>query len=123
MQEFRDIINKCELFDPGYIGAEFTWCNNHVNGEMIWERLDRFLMDAEMQNKCSSVKVFHLPCVASDHRPIMVEWHEDRRAERNRGTLKIKRFEEMWVKYEDCKNIVRSVWQECGHRRHNSIIG
>lgn len=42
MQEFRDIIDQCEVHDPGYIGADFTWCNNPLNSETIWERLDRF---------------------------------------------------------------------------------
>ena len=27
MAEFRDCLNRCELFDLGFIGQKFTWCN------------------------------------------------------------------------------------------------
>lgn len=102
LQEFRETIDRCELYDLGYIGADYTWYNNHTNSEVVWERLDRFLLNCEMQNKCSILKVHHLPLIASDHCPIMAEWLEDR-IDSRRLARRPKRFEEFCI--------VREVWQ------------
>lgn len=110
LREFREVIDYCGVMDPGYIGPKFTWCNNHVNHGIIWDRLDRFLINPAMSNKCYSFKVFHLGHIASDHRPLLAEWKEEPPDGARLHRSRPRRFEEVWTKYEDCREIVKQVW-------------
>lgn len=118
MQEFQDVIDSYGLIDPGYIGPNYTWCNKHFNSDIIWERLDRFLLNSEMQDKCNLVKVDHLALIASDHKPLLAEWMEDKP-----GLVKNRpwRNEEVWTKYGECKDIVHQVWQDSNHQVNTTI--
>lgn len=40
----KKAIDFCQLIKSGFTGPEFTWCNNHVNDDIMWERLDRLLL-------------------------------------------------------------------------------
>ncbi|CAL5438392.1 unnamed protein product [Camellia sinensis] len=51
---------------------KFTWCNNrHL--ELIKERLDRAFANGEWAQSFPNAKVYTLPCMASDHLPILVD--------------------------------------------------
>lgn len=105
MQEIRDVIDECGLSDPGFIGPKFTWSNNQFNGEIIWERLDRFLINVSLQLHCSMFKVCHMPRLASDHRPAIAEWDYDSVTSSRVDQYRPRRFEEAWCKYADCREI------------------
>lgn len=77
MQDFWEAMDMCGLIDLGFIGSKFTWCNHHVNSDTIWERLDWFLLNNELQEKCSLIKIHHLAFLASDQRSLQAEWQED----------------------------------------------
>lgn len=110
MREFRETIDACEVFYLGFSGPKFTWCNNHDNHGLIWERLDRFLINPTMQNRCSMFKVLHLAMSSSDHRPLLAEWKEEPPDTRTLKHKRPRRFEEVWTKYEDCREIVKQAW-------------
>lgn len=111
MREIREAIDVCEVFDPGVTGPKYTWCNNHVNHGVIWEKLDRFLINPNMKSRCSVFRVHHLARVASDHRLLLVEWKEEPLDPRKETLRRPKRFEESWTKYDVCREIVEQVWQ------------
>lgn len=119
MRDFREVIDWCAVRDPSFIGPEFTWCNNHVNSELIWERLDHFLLNMEILDHYSIAKVLHLPFLASDHKPILAKWTEDIREDMIPNFHRPKRFEEAWARYEECHEIVQQVW----HERRNQVSG
>lgn len=77
IKDFRDSINSCGLLYPGYIGPDFTRCNNHFQTDLIWERLDIFFLNNEMQMRCRWFKVWHLALLASDHQHILAEWTDE----------------------------------------------
>jgi len=87
--EFYDIINLFDLFDPfrvrqgGQQGGqrEYTWSNNAGS---IRSRLDRFYapLDSEM------AEIKHLNSNLSDHRPVQLKF-QSRKQERGQGCWKL----------------------------------
>lgn len=119
MQDFREVIDMCNLMDPGYIGDDYTWCDRRFSNHPIWERLDRFLINIEMNQLQSFLVVRHLEFLASDHRPILADWCD------NRGNISLQkkncnplRFEESWTRFDGCRKIISRVWN--GHGDINS---
>lgn len=43
MDDFKEMVEACELMDLDFKGPPFTWCNNCEGEERISKRLDRFL--------------------------------------------------------------------------------
>ncbi|XP_075483551.1 uncharacterized protein LOC142523704 [Primulina tabacum] len=60
MTAFSDTINGCLLSDLNFKGDKFTWCSKRHNGDNIFERLDRFLGNAEWQMLFPLAEVTHL---------------------------------------------------------------
>lgn len=42
MEDFRDVLQDCDLTDLGFKGPQFTWWNGRDNSNSISERLDHF---------------------------------------------------------------------------------
>lgn len=111
MRNFRDTIDDCGLMDPGFSGPMFTWYNNHVPQDLIWARLDRFLINYPMMSRSSRLSIHHLAKLASDHRPILADWKEEPPDQGKHLNGRPKRFEEVWTKYAECREIVEQVWR------------
>ncbi|KAJ8423471.1 hypothetical protein Cgig2_013514 [Carnegiea gigantea] len=47
IDNFREAFLDNGLFDMGFTGYEFTWCNYQINGVVLDERLDSFCADME----------------------------------------------------------------------------
>ncbi|XP_060210412.1 uncharacterized protein LOC132637319 [Lycium barbarum] len=43
--DFAACMNRCGLEDAGFVGSNYTWCNNRRLGKRIWKRLDRIIID------------------------------------------------------------------------------
>lgn len=43
--EFIDVIEASGLADLGYNGEYLTWCNNRVDEERVWKRLNRAIVN------------------------------------------------------------------------------
>ena len=80
MEDFRECIESCTLTDVGFAGPEFTWCNNQQGEARILACLDICLFCA--RNSDVNAKIRHLPRVASDHAPLLVDFYQN-----NRGVL------------------------------------
>jgi hypothetical protein len=72
MEVFRDTLEDCNLCDLGYVGARFTWCNNHEDASFTKERLDRAVATPSWCAKFGEVDVFILAAQNSDHCPLFV---------------------------------------------------
>lgn len=59
MNKFKDMIDHCGIRDAGYSGDQFTWFK-HFHRDYIWERLDRFLLNIEMDQLCAFFEIHHL---------------------------------------------------------------
>ena len=101
MEQFREVLDKCNLLDLGFLGNKLTWSRTYPNGGMVWERLDRAVCTTEWYDLFLSTSVQTLTCVSSDHNPICIQLEEI-----EVKTLRPWQFEQMWLKDSGCKETV-----------------
>ncbi|RVW95287.1 Transposon TX1 uncharacterized 149 kDa protein [Vitis vinifera] len=103
MRRFLEIIEDLELKDVPLVGGPFTW-NGGVNNQ-TFSRLDRFLINEGWDNHFGDVRQCVLPRPVSDHFPILLDVGGGRR-----GPSPF-RFENMWLKVEGVKELMKSWWE------------
>ncbi|XP_034674249.1 uncharacterized protein LOC117905435 [Vitis riparia] len=103
MRKFAETVNDLGLVDLPLQGGECTWKGGQNN--QTWARLDRFLVSPCWLDQFSGINQWRLPRPVSDHFPIMLVGGGIRR-----GPTPF-RFENMWLKAEGFKELVRSWWQ------------
>ncbi|XP_042964661.1 uncharacterized protein LOC122298885 [Carya illinoinensis] len=97
-----------ELFDVGWTGSKFTWCNKHRDATFTVERLDRGLANKEWLDCFKSVKVENLVARSSDHRPLCFSYGHQ--APFFKGGHQFFKYEVAWGKDEGCRQLIREVW-------------
>ena len=107
MEGFRECLSNCGLFDLGFVGQRFTWCNGRIGEQRTLVRLDRMVANKEWLNLFPEVKVVHRSVVASDHclLSLSLRMRKPRKVARKRFM-----FEEMWTREEGCREVVERAW-------------
>jgi hypothetical protein len=77
MEEFRDTLSSCDLYDIGFHGLPFTWDNGRSGNANVRVRLDRAVADLLGRDDFDDAQVSHLVSSRSDHCPILVELKRD----------------------------------------------
>ncbi|KAJ9680532.1 hypothetical protein PVL29_019761 [Vitis rotundifolia] len=95
-------------------GGPFTWTGG-LNG-LSRSRLDRFLISEEWENRFSGVIQCSLPRPVSDHYPILLDGGGVRR-----GPIPF-RFENMWLKENGFKDLLKGWWQGFNYSGSYSFI-
>ena len=72
MAEFRDCLNRCELFDLGFIGQKFTWCNGWDGEQRTKIRLDRMVTNEDWLRLFPKARVSHVAISIYDHCQLML---------------------------------------------------
>ncbi|KAL6335467.1 hypothetical protein AAG906_029710 [Vitis piasezkii] len=103
MRRFAQVMDDLELIDLPLQGGSFTWSGGLYN--QAWARLDRFLVSPRWLDQFSNVTQKRLSRPISDHFPITIEGGGKRR-----GPSPF-RFENMWLRVEGFKDLLRSWWQ------------
>ncbi|RVW77597.1 LINE-1 reverse transcriptase-like [Vitis vinifera] len=103
MRRFAQVMDDLELIDLPLRGGSFTWSGGLYN--QAWARLDRFLVSPRWLDQFSNVTQKRLSRPISDHFPITIEGGGKRR-----GPSPFK-FENMWLRVEGFKDLLRSWWQ------------
>ena len=114
MRRFSQVTDELELKDFPMQGGLFTWRGGPNNGRMA--RLDRFLITEEWECQFGKVIQSILPRPISDHAPILLEggtWLN--------GPSPF-RFENMWLKVEGFKELIRDWWQSFEFRGTHSYV-
>ncbi|XP_028550871.1 uncharacterized protein LOC114579679 [Dendrobium catenatum] len=107
VQDFNNFISSCDLHELKFIGPRYTWCNNKTGGARIMERLDKCFLNSAALLSIINPVVKHLPRIASDHCPILVNLFNP--------TIRRKRFikyEEVWSSYAASTGIVKNSWNK-----------
>ncbi|XP_021802373.1 uncharacterized protein LOC110746460 [Prunus avium] len=105
-----DWIDRNQLIDLGFIGAQFTWCRQNDNGVLTWERLDRGLSNIDWRHKFPEAFVRHLPRVKSDHCPLLISLQSSHLPCAN---VKPFRFQAMWLLHPTFRSFVAEKWADC----------
>ena len=105
MEQFREVLDECNLLDLGFSRNKFTWSRTYLNGGMVWEQLDQAVCTAEWYDLFPSTSVQTLTCVSSDHSPICIRLEEI-----EVKTLRLWRFEQMWLEDSSCKEAMEWTW-------------
>ena len=106
MRRFADMVDELRLVDFPLQGGEFTWSGGPNN--QSWARLDRFLVSSSWLDHFNGVFQSRLPRPISDHFPVLLVGGGIRRG------LSPFRFENMWLKVEGFKDLIRSWWRGDG---------
>ncbi|KAH6776562.1 hypothetical protein C2S52_014123 [Perilla frutescens var. hirtella] len=101
MMDFGDAISDCQLLDPGFDGAWFTWERPSTG---LRERLDRVLLGQFWMSVFAITRVTHLSRHTSDHAPLLASYDSsptpDARVELSRCVaeyvLRTRREEDFW---------------------------
>ncbi|XP_057444580.1 uncharacterized protein LOC130736815 [Lotus japonicus] len=106
---FHQVITECNLQDLGFSHPIYTWSNNRPLPHTIEERIDRALANSNWQQSWKSIQVTHIPRFDSDHSPITISCSLKQKKKRKR--VRLYRFEEMWLKDADCKEVIATSWR------------
>ncbi|RVW38638.1 LINE-1 reverse transcriptase-like [Vitis vinifera] len=102
MRRFSEVIGELGLRDSPLTGGPFTWIGG-LNSQAA-SRLDRFLISDQWEDHFSAITQSALPRMVSDHSPIVLE-----AGGFSSGKIPF-RFENMWLKIDGFKDLVRSWW-------------
>ncbi|XP_028091500.1 uncharacterized protein LOC114291824 [Camellia sinensis] len=106
--KFKECMDHCGMLDLGFSGPKFTWTNLRNTGALIRERLDRAWNNHDWQLLFPETKILHLPCIHSDHCPILLNTHPLPSNNVNRPF----RFETIWFSDPSLFSVVRDSWAQ-----------
>ncbi|XP_034229350.1 uncharacterized protein LOC117638326 [Prunus dulcis] len=106
LAEFNDFINLCEVISLSATGVPFTWCNGHKDASVIYERLDRVLVNPNWLNLYPNCVLQNLPIIRSDHGPISLSCTTKNKSNNSRSF----KFEAMWLSHPDFPRIFNQAW-------------
>ncbi|GAA0138878.1 hypothetical protein LIER_00536 [Lithospermum erythrorhizon] len=97
MDNFRQVVTDCGLFDVQYVGFHYTWCNSFKSPNSTKPRLDRGLASKSWMDRFPQAKLTHLSINTSDHLPIFLSIGDQ--------TLG-------WCLYESSREVVQKAWDK-----------
>ncbi|XP_075653882.1 uncharacterized protein LOC142624234 [Castanea sativa] len=109
IENFRECLKDTGLRDLRYTGSWFTWAGERRGYGCIWERIDRALGTIEWRNKFLQARLFHIANLASDHCVLLLRLDQCARQADKR--VKLFHFEAMWLKHEQCEEVVKEAWE------------
>lgn len=104
---FKKFIFENKLFDLGFSGPYFTWCNAQIGFAHKWTRLDRFLANINWLLSYKEYSNHHLSHTNSDYSPLFLNVRNSSKFSNN-----IFRFENIWLNYEGCHDSVFRAWSD-----------
>ena len=103
MEEFRDCLLRCSLFDAGFVGSSFTWCNNQHGEGRILARLDRCLVNDSGFDL--QLQVSHMARFNSDHSPLLLCITKP-----NVDGPRPFKFLDVWLENGGCLSVIKNSW-------------
>lgn len=111
---FREMVDVCGSHDLGFEGRSWTFEKRVAGGSYCRVRLDRALASPDWSARFPAASVHHLSAVASDHIPILLQWHRKRARQRRKGRF---RYEVMWETHVEFSDML-----SCYHK-HGQVRG
>ncbi|XP_074299353.1 uncharacterized protein LOC141630431 [Silene latifolia] len=110
LQPLLQVVQDCQLDDLSARGAFYTWSNKHEDGEKIYSRIDRVLINDDWAIMFSDSYVHFLPEGMFDHCPCLINF--DGSVQRKGAPFK---YFNMWSMAPDYPDIVKEGWNLVCH--------
>ncbi|KAK2662512.1 hypothetical protein Ddye_001086 [Dipteronia dyeriana] len=112
IENFRAVLDDCDLQDLGFTGSVYTWSNKKTDTDLVQERLDRCVSDFQWRNLFPASRVRHLEFWRSDHRPILLEVSGSQNFYYDQNVPWQRQFhvEECLADHAECEKIVKRAW-------------
>ncbi|XP_019151927.1 PREDICTED: uncharacterized protein LOC109148646 [Ipomoea nil] len=104
--DFVNWINEEGFVDMGYSGPKLTWVKHESTDGAKGARLDRAMCNLEWRGRYPEAVVEHLPCVASDHAPLLIRLYGRQCSNR----LNFFHFQAAWITHQDLQQVVGRIW-------------
>ena len=114
MRRFAFVLDDLGVRDLPLQGGPFTWSGG-TNGQTM-SRIDRFLVSGDWESYFNRITQSTLPRPVSDHFPILLD------SGGIRSGPSPFRFENMWLKTEGFKDLLKGWWQGLSVRGSASFI-
>ena len=108
IDNFWDSFINAGLYDLGYSGYDFTWCNYQQNGVVVEERLDWFCADTKWSLLFPKASASHIDFELSDHFPFLLKCRPN--VNKNGDRQKLFLFDNMWITDPSCTGVISSSW-------------
>ena len=108
--KFAAVLEACELLDLGADGQKFTWFRKCSGVRTMAKRLDRALSNLAWRHEFPEAFLENLPCLHSDHAPILLRLGCDQGVYRDRPF----HFQAAWVMHPDYTPLVQEAWEGGG---------
>ncbi|KAH6767718.1 hypothetical protein C2S52_018701 [Perilla frutescens var. hirtella] len=102
MMDFGDAISDCQLLDPGFDGAWYTWERPSTG---LRERLDRVLLGEFLTSVFAVTRVTHLSRHTLDHASLLVRCQFLDQIPKSSF-----RFQNMWIRHHTFRDTVIQEW-------------
>ncbi|XP_074300217.1 uncharacterized protein LOC141631449 [Silene latifolia] len=109
MNNFRDVVDECELRDISYEGYEFTFDNGQSGDDNRQSRTNKAMATDAWFDLFPYGRLFHLNREWSNHAPLKVVF--DGRIREEGGSRRKFRFEHVWVGEEGCEATTKRAWE------------
>ncbi|XP_019164319.1 PREDICTED: uncharacterized protein LOC109160487 [Ipomoea nil] len=103
---FGDAVVDCGLQDLPFSEYQYTWVRSWGRSYMVEEKLDRILVTEDWRTLFAEATTCSLPCVYSDHMPLLLTPVAAVNAVRRKRFL----FDNMWLREDGCREIVAHSW-------------
>ncbi|KAL6190194.1 hypothetical protein ACLB2K_036592 [Fragaria x ananassa] len=107
MLNFCEFLNNSGLVSLKASGLPFTWTNKHVDDSVIFERLDRAVVNSNFLNMFPNAILENLPIISSDHGPIYLNLSPPKKR-----VPRPFKFEAIWFSHPSFSSLVDRVWNK-----------
>lgn len=104
--DFLSFLSASQLFDAGFTGSFFTWCNNQNGAARISKRLDRLVLNVECAD-AFTISVSHLSCDLLEHPSLIISV-----AMRLDNKPRPFRFLDIWTSHSQFLHLVQKFWKQ-----------
>ncbi|CAM8939724.1 unnamed protein product [Rhodiola kirilowii] len=108
MENFRSVLNDCNLNDLGFSGYPFTFSNRRSGDAEVRARLDRAVVSSGWRRLFPEAGVRHVQLHSSDHLLLVLDTE-------GRCTMyrkKLFRFEAMWLDHGEFSSMMDDFWND-----------
>ncbi|XP_030970964.1 uncharacterized protein LOC115991409 [Quercus lobata] len=107
MEDFRECLSKCGLFDLGFVGHRFMWCNGRAGEQRTKLQLDRMVASESWIKLFPEASVHHFSMSISNHclLTLFLHWRQPHKPVRKRFF-----FEAMWTRESGCREVIVEAW-------------